>query len=80
MSNDELIARLRHQRSPDNPWEKCDLRDIMEAAATALEAAELVDVRIASWNRIADHVFFSDCFDTGGTLLDAMLTKLDVPA
>ena len=40
MSNAELIARLRHQHLPDNPWEKCDLRDVMEAAATALEAAD----------------------------------------
>ena len=40
MSNAELIARLRHQHLPDNPWEKCDLRDVMEAAATALAQSE----------------------------------------
>ena len=37
MSNVELIARLRYQHLPDNPWDKCDLVEVMEATATALE-------------------------------------------
>lgn len=32
---------------------------------------------LAAWERIAEHPFFADCYDTDGTLLDAMLTKLD---
>ena len=35
------------------------------------------DARVKAWNTIAQHPFFADCFQTEGTLVDAMLAKLD---
>lgn len=35
------------------------------------------DVRVRAWNAIAQHPFFADCYQTEGTLVDAMVAKLD---
>ena len=35
------------------------------------------DQRVVAWLTIAEHPFFADCYNTGGTLLDAVLAKLD---
>ena len=35
------------------------------------------DPRIRAWLAIAEHRLFTDCYSTGGTLVDAMLAKLD---
>ena len=35
------------------------------------------DARVQAWNTIAVHPLFSDCYQTEGTLVDAMLAKLD---
>ena len=35
------------------------------------------DSRVQAWNTIAQHPFFSDCYQTEGTLVDAMVAKLD---
>lgn len=48
----------------------------------ALEGAQVpekteVDSRIEAWNRVVDHSFWEDCFGTGGSLIDAMIAKLD---
>lgn len=52
-----------------------------EGYAEARAAHECPDVeshsRVQAWNTIAQHPFFSDCYQTEGTLVDAMLAKLD---
>lgn len=35
------------------------------------------DARVQAWNTIAVHPFFADCYQTEGTLVDAMVAKLD---
>lgn len=35
------------------------------------------DARVQAWNTIAQHPLFADCYQTEGTLVDAMVTKLD---
>ena len=35
------------------------------------------DARVQAWNTIAQHPFFADCYQTEGTLVDAMVAKLD---
>lgn len=35
------------------------------------------DQRVLAWLTIAEHPFFSDCYHLDGTLLDAVLAKLD---
>ena len=35
------------------------------------------DQRVLAWLTIAEHPFFADCYNTKGTLLDAVLAKLD---
>ena len=35
------------------------------------------DARVQAWNTIAVHPFFADCYQTEGTLTDAMVAKLD---
>ena len=35
------------------------------------------DSRIRAWLAIAEHRLFTDCYSTGGTLVDAMVAKLD---
>ncbi|GAB3125841.1 hypothetical protein [Glaciibacter psychrotolerans] len=41
---------------------------------------ESEDQRIEAWEAIARHPFFRECYETDGTLLDAMLAKLSTPA
>ena len=35
------------------------------------------DSRVKAWGHIAQHPFFADCYQTEGTLIEAMLAKLD---
>ena len=35
------------------------------------------DSRIQAWYSIAKHPFFAECYSTDGTLIEAMLAKLD---
>ena len=52
-----------------------------EGYAEALTSHTCPDVeshsRVQAWNIIAQHPFFSDCYQTEGTLVDAMVAKLD---
>ena len=52
-----------------------------EGYAEALATHECPDVeshsRVQAWNTIAVHPFFADCYSTDGTLVDAMVAKLD---
>ena len=49
--------------------------------ARILTSHECPDVeshsRVQAWNIIAQHPFFSDCYQTEGVLVDAMVAKLD---
>ena len=51
----------------------------MEAHVLASHACPDADAdeRVKAWNAIAQHPFLADCYQTEGTLLDAMLAKLD---
>ena len=41
------------------------------------EADPDADARVKAWNALAQHPLFADCYQTEGTLVDAMLAKLD---
>lgn len=58
--------------SADDMLEKLD-RLVAEKAVGEREE----DQRISAWDTIVTHDFFRSCFDADGTLLDAMLWKLD---
>ena len=49
-----------------------------EGVVQALDDYEVEsDPRVEAWSLIAKHPFFADCYATDGTLIDAMLAKLD---
>ena len=49
-----------------------------EGVVQALDEYEVEsDPRVEAWASIAKHPFFADCYATDGTLIDAMLAKLD---
>ena len=41
------------------------------------EADPDADARVKAWNALAQHPLFADCYQTEGTLIDAMVAKLD---
>ena len=57
------------------------VRAWLAVEAHVLASHECPDVesnsRVQAWNIIAQHPFFSDCYQTEGTLVDAMVAKLD---
>lgn len=36
-----------------------------------------IDQRLEAWHEIAEHPFFAECYNNEGTLLAAMIEKLD---
>lgn len=36
-----------------------------------------ISQRLEAWHDIASHPFFKDCYATSGTLIEAMIAKLD---
>lgn len=52
---------------------------ITELESDLAELAEIYesDQRTVAWEAIASHEVFRDCYDTDGTLLDAMIKLLD---
>ena len=64
------------QRREDKA-EMVRLYAINEQLAGQVQVAE-ADQRIEAWREIVQHPFFRECYDTEGTLLDAMLEKLSV--
>ena len=70
--------------APVSPVDLGAIADVVRQAARegvllALDDYEVFDSdpRVEAWSRIAEHPFFADCYATDGTLIDAMLAKLD---
>ena len=69
--------------APVSPVDLGAIGDVVRQAARegvlqALDDYEVEsDPRVEAWSRIAKHPFFADCYSTDGTLIDAMLAKLD---
>lgn len=69
--------------APTVPVDPGAIADVVRQAARegvlqALDDYEVEsDPRVEAWSRIAKHPFFADCYSTDGTLIDAMLAKLD---
>ena len=66
--------------------ERTTLSDMEARAWLAVDAHVLashacpdpnMDERVSAWDRVARHPFFAECYQTEGTLVDAMLAKLD---
>ena len=54
--------------------DRAEVQSMAEVTCPDVES----DSRVQAWNTIAKHPLFSDCHQTEGTLVDAMVTKLDV--
>ena len=78
-----FLVRNGSPSSADSTEGLSDLsvRAWLAAEAHVLESHTCPDVesdsRIRAWSAIAAHPFFADCYQTAGTLVDAMVAKLD---
>lgn len=70
----ELIAK------PEPPREGDPVLLADSAFAQAHRVREKIleeDQRVQAWYRVAEHPFFKSCYDAEGSLIDAMIAKLD---
>ena len=77
----QAIAEVLHGRGVISALSDSGVRRWLAVRDHVLASHTCPDVeshsRVQAWNIIAQHPFFSDCYQTEGTLVDAMVAKLD---